>query len=110
MNRLGFRWYVLALVAATAAAALYVTRRDVAGRYQEYQGRQREVELVHQQVGRAGLQLEQTKRRVENLDADPVEMESAIRRIKGLVRPGETVYRIEEEAQKDGAPVSVKSD
>ena len=36
------------------------------------------------------------KEHADNLGTDPVEVEAAIRRVKRLVREGETIFRIEE--------------
>lgn len=90
--------YVLALGGVIALLGLYVQRRDLEGLYLKYLGSRSAVERFESQIAAEKAEEERLSRSVERLERDdPVEIEAAIRENKGLVRPGEKVYRIEME-------------
>jgi cell division protein FtsB len=87
--------YWLSLLLAISLAAVYWVHRDLSGRYERYRQSEDTVRSVQQEVSDLNTAISVAKGQVEKLETDPVEVEKAIRRIKKLVRPGETVYRIE---------------
>lgn len=89
--------YILLFIGCAALAAAYAVQRDLQGRFEERRQHQQAVEAARQQVDALDRELEQHKARVEGLDNDPVEIEASVRRVRQLVRPGETMYRIEED-------------
>jgi len=94
MTLKGRTGYALAWVAVGAGLWLYVERREVVARFRAYQ--ENDVKVGEAAAKAAALEEEyqDTQVRVKNLHSNPLEMETAIRRAKGLVRPGEIVYRI----------------
>lgn len=88
-------WYVLVLAAVVVLTALYVGRRDLIGRYWRHEARERQVNAAQQECKDLEKKIEASRKRIEHLGSDPVEIEAAIRRSKDLVRPGEQIYRIE---------------
>ena len=89
--------YILAFIGCAALAAAYAVQRDIRGRYEAQRQHQQAVDAARRQVESLERELVQHKERVEGLDHDPVEIEASVRRVRQLVRPGETVYRIIEE-------------
>jgi len=87
--------YWLSLALAAALAGGYWIYRDLSGRYERFRQSEDTVRAVQQQVNDLHTAIAVAKGQVEKLGTDPVEVEKAIRRIKKLVRPGETVFRIE---------------
>jgi len=75
--------------------AVYAKFYDLPGLYDEYRYSEHEVEELISRL--ESLQTEEAvlSSKVLGLDTDPSEMEAAIRAKKGLVREGETVYRVE---------------
>ncbi len=103
MNKKGRRWYWVTLLLAVAFAVFYLEQRDLPGRYLN---QQHEIGLLNEQ--REGLrklenERDRVRRRVENLNTDPLEIEAAIRSRKRLVREGEVVYRLEETPAEETA-------
>ncbi len=99
--------YILAFIGCAALAAAYAVQRDIHGRYEAQRQHRQAVDAARQQVESLERELVQHKERVEGLDHDPVEIEASVRRVRQLVRPGETVYRIIEEdaeSRHDEAP------
>lgn len=88
-------WYWLALAVVFGLVAAYTQRRDFYGLHENYRDSQEHVQSLVIQRDRLVQEEETLDKRVKNLDSDPLEMEAAIRRSKGLVREGETVYRVE---------------
>lgn len=89
--------YILLFIGCAALAAAYAVQRDLQCRFEQRRQHQQAVEAARQQVEALDRELEQHKARVEGLDNDPVEIEASVRRVRQLVRPGETMYRIEED-------------
>jgi cell division protein FtsB len=93
LRRVGRYVVVVALVALVTV--LYANRRNLLGRYLEHEVREDQISAGQQQCEELQKEIDSTRRRVENLDSDPLEIEAAIRRSKDLVRKGEKIYRIE---------------
>jgi len=95
---------------AVALAAAYGFHRELWDRYAQYRKSENTVQAVEREVNNLNTAITVVKGEAEKLDTDPVEVEKAIRRIKKLVRPGETVFRIEPSPSPDGksAPSVVK--
>lgn len=110
MRRRKLYWLSLALAVALAAA--YGVHRELWDRYAQYRKSENTVRAVEREVNTLDTAITVVKGEAEKLDTDPIEMEKAIRRIKKLVRPGETVFRIEPSSPPDGkaAPASVKEE
>jgi cell division protein FtsB len=92
---IGRKTYWLALILAVTLMAAYVSHRDLAGRYRSYMHSKDNVQKAQKEVDSLTKAISDSRQHVEGLDKDPVEQEAAIRHIKNLVRPGETVYRIQ---------------
>lgn len=88
-------WFVLALVLATSLTLWYVGGRKLVERYSRHQQIQQQTQAAKGQVRQLEKEIDNTRRRIEHLGSDPVEIEAAIRRSKDLVREGEKIYRIE---------------
>jgi cell division protein FtsB len=87
--------YLLVVLLVALATVTYAKRRDLLARYIEHEVREEQVSAVKQQCEDLQKEIDSSRRRVENLGGDPLEIEAAIRRSKDLVREGEKVYRIE---------------
>lgn len=105
MNRRGSNplWYVLALLVTCAFAWGYYHACDLPGRFEEREERERELQRIRQEAEALEAQVQQAQERVYNLDADPLEVEASLRRIKGMVREDERIYRMEP-LPEPGAP------
>lgn len=89
--------YVLVVAIAIVTVLGYVAHRDLGGRYNAYQRSEMSVNAAKEQARILDEELQRLQQRVKDLDQkNPLEVEAAIRRIKQLVRDGETVYRLEE--------------
>jgi len=86
-------WLSLALLLGGAAAYVYYANLD--GLWAAHQQSERHVQALRHELTGLEQREDGLRRRVEHLESDPVEMEAAIRQRKNLVRPGETVYRVE---------------
>ena len=106
LRRVGRYVVVVALVALVTV--LYANRRNLLERYLEHEAREDQISAGQQQCEELQKEIDSTRRRVENLDSDPLEIEAAIRRSKDLVRKGEKIYRIE--TGPDSAPQGAGSD
>ena len=95
MRMLANKWYWLALALMLGAVAFYAQQRDVFGLYDQYQESERAVRDLDAQLTAAKAEEAASRKRVEHLERDPLEIEAAIRNGKGLVREGETIYRVE---------------
>jgi cell division protein FtsB len=95
MKNKGHRWYVIAFVLMLAFCAAYALHRDLPGRYRAYQESEESVRKAAQNVQTLQAEVDRANQRLKDLDSDAVELEATIRRIKRLVREGETVYRFE---------------
>lgn len=87
--------YLLVVLLVALLTTLYASRRNLFGRYIEHRKQQEQVDAVRQQSEDLRKEIDSSRRRVENLGNDPLEIEAAIRRSKDLVREGEKIYRIE---------------
>src|SRR3990172_13412008 len=96
MSRKLGKWYWLALLAVISVMAGYAYSRDLYVHYLDYQNSEKQVRAVEKQVDELDRKKVHQEERVNQLQTDDLELEAAIRRTKKLVRPGETVYRIEE--------------
>ena len=94
------RLYWLVLILTVAVTVLYAERRHLVSRYLEHERAAQEVHGAYQQCEKLEGDIEVKRQLVKDLRTDPLEIEAAIRRSKGLVREGETVYRIENGAAK----------
>lgn len=92
-SRVGY-WFAVLLALGFVAAYAHV--RDLPGRYQRHLERERAVKRAQEEHEALSLQRDREKQRADQLVTDPVEIESAIRQYKQRVRPGETVFHIEE--------------
>ncbi len=95
MKSAGYKWYLLALAVMLALSGLYAVRRDLPERYRNYQRSEEAVRQAAANVAILQSEVELARRKLKDLDTDVVEMEATVRRIKRLVREGETVYRFE---------------
>ncbi len=88
-------WYWIVAGVFIFSLAAYAKFYDLPGLYDEYQFSEHEVEELISRL--EFLQGEESvlSSKILGLDTDPSEMEAAIRGKKGLVREGETVYRVE---------------
>ncbi|HOT51236.1 MAG TPA: septum formation initiator family protein, partial [Candidatus Hydrogenedentes bacterium] len=81
----------------------YMSERRLVERYSGHQQMQQQTQAAKEQIQRLEKEIENTRRRIEHLGSDPMEIEAAIRRSKDLVREGEKIYRIEK-APSDAPP------
>ena len=88
--------YGLVLCLTAAFGLLYAARRDFYARYQDYQAGRAAISVAEGQCESLEQAVEDMRRRVIDLENNPLEMEAAARNSKGFVRPGEVVYRLEE--------------
>lgn len=95
MKRTDYTWYWLALALVCALALVYIQRHDLKGRYKAYQETMETVSQQEQEVETLRTAVGNARDRVAGMDSDPLEQEATIRRVKGLVRDGEIVYRVE---------------
>ncbi len=95
MKTKSYKWYIVTFIAVASLSAAYAVQRDLLGRYAQYQQREEQVRSMQRQVDAFEEQVSRAQQRVKDLDADPLELEAAIRHIKRLVREGETIYRIQ---------------
>jgi cell division protein FtsB len=96
MRKNGRITWLGAFVIALAVSLVWLWQRDLIGRYHEWHQREDALRAVRSEARQFAEDLEAARQRVRQLDRDPLEMEAAIRRIRRLVRPGETIYRIED--------------
>lgn len=96
MKRTDLTWYWLTLALVTALALVYIDRRDLQGRYGDYRRTVTTVEEQRQEVELLRKTVAEEEHRAQGMDTDPVEQEATIRRVKRLVREGETIFRVEE--------------
>ena len=91
-------WYWIAMAFVLLGLTAYANYHDLIGLYFGDQGYQHSEREVYELALRLeSLKAEETalNSSVQGLDTDPLAMEAAIRRSKGFVRKGETVYRVE---------------
>ena len=90
-------WLTLAVFIGLAGYYGYTVRLDHL--YTEYRQSANEVQALHEQSESLTQEADRLERRVEDMKHDPIEMEAAIRQRRNLVRPGETVYKVELEKE-----------
>ena len=96
MSQRKSRWYWLAVLAFVALLAAYARYHDLPGLYAGYRHSEREVRALEQRLESLKAEEEELKHSVEGLKKkDSLAVEAAIRSGRGLVREGETVYRVE---------------
>ncbi len=95
MKRTDYTWYWLALALVCVLALAYIWWHDLKGRYESYQETMETVSQQEQEVEDLRASVDAARDRVADMDSDPLEQEATIRRVKGLVREGEVVYRVE---------------
>ena len=88
-------WYWIVPVVFLIGLAAYAKYYDLPRLYDEYQYSKLEVQKLESRLESVQAEEAELSSKVQGLDTDPVEMEAAIRGSKGLVRKGETVYRVE---------------
>jgi cell division protein FtsB len=93
------RTYWLAVALLVALVLVYVHQRDFSSLRLDHRESRNMVDGLRLQVETLQEEEDRLRRRVEHLGTDPVEMEAAIRENKNLVRRGETIYRVEFEAE-----------
>lgn len=91
---LGRYWPFWATALVLGLVALYATRRDVYGLYQEYLRHEAEVQGLEKELESLKSEAAELEVRLEDLDTNSLELEAAIRTGKSYVREGETVYRV----------------
>lgn len=87
-------WLIFLLV--VGLTVLYADRHGLYERYQAYHDGQEQIREAERQCESLKAQIDESRRRVEYLHGDSLEIEDAIRRNKNLVREGEVIYRIED--------------
>ena len=86
-------WLTLAVFIGLAGYYGYVVRLD--HMYTEYRQSANEVQALREQSETLSEEADRLDRRVKDMKHDPIEMEAAIRQRRNLVRPGETIYKVE---------------
>lgn len=89
-------WYWVFVLAAAALTVLYAEKRNLCGRYLEYQDGLRQLHEIEEQCARLESEVDASEKRVAHLADDPFEIEASIRQTKGFVREDETVFRLKE--------------
>lgn len=86
--------YWLALVAVVALMAFYGHERGLHIAYEDFQASDQKVRSMEEQ--RDGLERHEAElnKRLSGLADDPIEMEASVRKTKGHVREGETIYQV----------------
>jgi len=95
MKRTDYTWYWLALALVCGLALVYIQRHNLQGRYQDYRETMETVAQQEREVAALRAAVAEAQDRLREMDSDPVEQEATIRRVKRLVRKGETIYRVE---------------
>ena len=88
-------WYWIGMAVVLVGLAAYASHHDLMGLYVGYQDSEREVNKLEVRLESLRAKEATLNSSVQKLDTDPLAMEAAIRRSKGFVRKGETVYRVE---------------
>ena len=89
----GSYWVVLALFLIGLGA--YAAQHDLQALYAGYRHSGQEVRDLGARLESLRSEEQALREDVSGLGDDPLEMEAAIRSSKGLVREGETIYRVE---------------
>lgn len=91
----GWSWYWAALAVLAVALVAYARQHDLPQLYAGYRYSEQEVQQLEERLQALRIEEAKLQQNVEDLDNDPLAVEAEIRRSKGLVREGETVYRVE---------------
>ncbi|HOV32491.1 MAG TPA: hypothetical protein PLX23_03910 [Candidatus Hydrogenedens sp.] len=89
--------FLLVLIVACGFAYGYFVHRDISNRYKEVKKVEIEFQQFIQQIRDMIAQKKQLEQEIEQLKADQLKQEEAVRRNKGWVYPGEKVLRLEEQ-------------
>jgi cell division protein FtsB len=95
MMRMRGGWYWTALALFAVALVAYVRRHDLIGLYYDYRYSQDQVKQLEARLTDLDKQESALRQHVEDLDRDPLAVETEVRRSKGLVREGEKIFRVE---------------
>lgn len=95
MRKTDYTGYWLALALVCVLALVYIEWHDLGDRYETYQDTVQTVSEQRQDVKALESAVEDARNRLQDMDSDPLEQEATIRRVRGLVREGEIVYRVE---------------
>lgn len=95
MSRMTTRWYWATVALFAVALIAYARQHNFLDLYAGYNYSKQEVQQLEQRLEALQEQEQALKQNVEDLDNDPLAVEAEIRRSKGLVREGETIYRVE---------------
>ena len=95
MMRMRAGWYWTALALFAAGLVAYARRHDLIGLYYDYRYSQDQVKQLEARLADLDKQESALRQHVEDLDRDPLAVETEVRRSKGLVREGEKIFRVE---------------
>ena len=79
-------WFMLALVLVSALTLWYMGGRRLVERYGGHQQMQQQTQAAKEQVQRLEKEIDNTRRRIEHLGSDPMEIEAAIRLSKDIAK------------------------
>ena len=89
-------WYWIGMAVVLVGLTGYANHHDLMGLYIGYQDSERKVHDLELSLKSLKTEEARLNRSVQGLlNADSLEMEATIRGDRGLVREGETVYRVE---------------
>jgi cell division protein FtsB len=88
-------WYWAAVALCATGLIAYAQRQGLMGLYSDYRYSQNEVKQLEARLGDLAKQESALRQHVEDLDRDPLAVETEVRRSKGLVREGEKIFRVE---------------
>jgi len=91
--RSGTLWYILAFLALVGLVGLYGRQRGLLERYDTFEQSERRVHRLERERDTLRNSQEELREYLQDLHSDPVEREAEIRR-HGMVREGETVYKV----------------
>ncbi len=95
MMRMSGGWYWAAVALFAVGMIAFARRNDLLGLYSDYRYSQDVVKQLEARRDDLGKEESALRQRVEDLDRDPLAVETEVRRSKGLVREGEKIYRVE---------------
>jgi len=86
--------YWVLFILFLAGLAVYAAQHDAPALYAGYRHSGHELSALEARLELVREEEQALRNNVDELDGDPLEMEAAIRESKGLVREGETIYRV----------------
>jgi len=95
MNAQSRAAYWLALAVAVTATVAYVMQRDMLPRCEELRAGRAHLLAAERECDALERDVADTRQLVRDLENNPLALEAAARSRRGLVRPGEIVYRID---------------